>query len=266
MSRDLYVTPRLVTRIEDCDFYHTMELPGYGLVRAQWDLRANLSNYLGNVEFKGKRVLEIGTADGFLSFYMEKQGAEVVSYDLSERNVWDVVPYSRYDFKRTVALRQTHIQRLNNAYWFCHRLFNSNAKVVYGTVYEIPQEIGMVDISTFGAVLLHVRDPFLALQRALELTKEIVIITEPLWRWDWRYRLARKITLRVLGAYVVFVPDFRTCLPSEMWWILSPEAIIKFIGVLGFENVKVIYHHQQYEPHGDRKLVPFYTIVGRRTQ
>lgn len=141
----------------------------------------------------------------------------------------------------------------------------SSAKMVYRTVYEIPRDIGLVDITTLGAVLLHVRDPFLALQRALELTKETVIISEPFWRWDWRYRLARRIALRLLGAYIVFVPDFRTCSPSEMWWILSPEAIIKFIGVLGFEDVHLIYHRQKYEQKGECKLVPFCTIVGHRT-
>ena len=41
----------------------------------------------------------------------------------------------------------------------------SKAKVVYGTVYEIPEEIGRVEVATFGSVLRHVRDPFLALRR-----------------------------------------------------------------------------------------------------
>lgn len=62
-----------------------MDIPGYGGVEGEWDLRKGVKEYLGNVDFKGKRVLEIGTASGFLCFYMEGQGAEVVAYDL-QRN------------------------------------------------------------------------------------------------------------------------------------------------------------------------------------
>ena len=79
--------------------------------------------------------------------------------------------------------RKAIIKRLNNAFWLCHKAYNSKAKVVYGTVYEIPEEIGMVDISTFGSILLHVRDPFLALQNALSaLVHKFgdVLITEPM--------------------------------------------------------------------------------------
>ncbi len=266
MHKDIYASPRVVKSADDCDFYHTMDIPGHGLIKAQWDLRQKLPEYLGNVDFKGKRVLEVGTADGFLSFHMENQGAQVVGYDLSENESWDVVPYSRYNFAEIVAERKAHIRRLNNAYWFCHRAFSSNAKVVYGTVYDIPPEIGPVDISTFGAVLLHVRDPFLALQNALRLTKETVIITEPIWWLGWRMQLVRKLANMFMKSYMIFVPNYETCAPSEMWWVLSPKLVKRFIGVLGFEDAKVTYHSQKHEPYRDRRLVPFYTIVGHRTQ
>jgi predicted nicotinamide N-methyase len=35
--------------------------------------------YLGNFDFVGKRVLDVGAASGFLTFEMEKRGAEVVA-------------------------------------------------------------------------------------------------------------------------------------------------------------------------------------------
>jgi 2-polyprenyl-3-methyl-5-hydroxy-6-metoxy-1,4-benzoquinol methylase len=79
----LYASPRVVTRLEDCFFYHTIEIPGYGIVEGPWDLRAGLGDYLGNVDLRGKRVLELGTASGFVCFHMERQGADVVAYDLS---------------------------------------------------------------------------------------------------------------------------------------------------------------------------------------
>src|ERR1700756_1234514 len=158
-DNSIYATPRIITNINECFFYHTMDIPGYGHVKGQWDIRGSVHEYLGGVDFRGKRVLEVGTASGFVCFYMERQGAEVVAYDLSEEHTWDLVPFSQYDYKEFALAHKAHIKALNNGYWLCHRAYNSSAKVVYGSIYAIPKEIGMVDVSVFSSVLLHVRDP-----------------------------------------------------------------------------------------------------------
>ena len=93
----VYAEPRTVTDLEDCYFYHSMEIPGYGLVEGPWDLRGGVDDYLGGVDLRDKRVLEVGTASGFLCFTMEGRGADVVAYDLSDEQSWDVVPYAQYD-------------------------------------------------------------------------------------------------------------------------------------------------------------------------
>jgi hypothetical protein len=257
----IYANPVNVTNVEDCFFYHTIDIPGYGVREGQWDLRNTLNEYLGGVSFKGKRVLEIGTADGFICFHMEKQGAEVIAYDLSPTDDWDIVPFAGYDYRASVQARRDHIKQLNNAFWFCHRIFNSRTKMVYGTAYSIPKEIGVVDTAIFGSVLLHLRDPFRALQNALDLTKEMVIVVEPFGVSP----LAR--FLNYLGkSYLRFLPQPGLCEPKDAWWYLPPSVIRNFIGVLGFEHVTVTYHIQQYGPWGKYRRVPYYTIVGRRTK
>ena len=55
-----YATPRTFTDPADCYFYHTLEVPGYGLFEGEWDLREGVEAYLGGVDFRGRRVLEIG--------------------------------------------------------------------------------------------------------------------------------------------------------------------------------------------------------------
>ena len=266
-DNSIYATPRLVTDISECGFYHTIDIPGYGIVQGLFDLREGAREYLGNVDFKGKRVLEVGTASGFLCFYMESRGAEVVAYDLSEKDLWDIVPHYNIDYEERIKERRESARRLNNAYWLCHRAFDSSAKAVYGTVYTIPKEIGLVDISTFGAILLHVRDPFLALQNALQLTKETVIITDsfldlpgviidrlhlPVWL---RYFLLRSPQMQ-------FVPTPRKPRYADTWWRLSPEILRKMIAILGFEDSSVNYHWQRFK----NRKVSFYTVVGHRTR
>ena len=79
MKNNIWEIKKNNINIEDCYFYHTTDIPNYGTVDGEWDLRGNEDNYLGNVNFENKKVLDIGTASGHLCFYMEKMGAEVVA-------------------------------------------------------------------------------------------------------------------------------------------------------------------------------------------
>lgn len=80
----IFAEPPTVSDLRDCLFYHTMDIPGVGTVEGWFDLRGSVDQYLGYVPLGAKRVLEIGPASGFLTFYMESQGAEVVAVDVSE--------------------------------------------------------------------------------------------------------------------------------------------------------------------------------------
>ena len=60
-------------------WYHATELPDGTVLPGVWDLRGHESAYLGGVDLAGKRVLELGPATGYLTFYMERMGAEVVA-------------------------------------------------------------------------------------------------------------------------------------------------------------------------------------------
>ncbi len=248
----IYETPRVVDDINTCYFYHTIDLPEYGTIEGSWDLRKGVDEYLGNVNFKGKRVLEIGTANGFLCFEMEKRGAEVVAFDLSEDFEWDIVPFAQYNYRSIALERRKILKKLNNAFWFCHRLLKSNARVIYGDVYNIKNTIGLFDIVTFGSMLLHLRDPFRALERGLRFAKEKTVISE----------LLRGRKSNFSGSDIKFLPDYRTIEPKDTWWDLPPAIITRMIGVLGFEDVKINYHAQKYE----KKTNDLYTVVGNRTR
>lgn len=269
-AANLYVTPSVIADLADCCFYHTMDVPGRGLVSGPWDLRAGIDKYLGHVDFRGKRVLELGTADGYLSFEIERQGASVVSFDLSENDSWDVVPYARRRGEAGATPSwvrdspESTMRQLNNAYWLCHRAYGSSARLVLGSVYDVPPAIGPVDVSVFGALLLHTRDPFQALTSALDLTRETVVVTEALGFLS----LPRPLrTLRALlpvqlrRPIMRFYPDWHASQGLDGWWRLSPEAVQAFVGVLGFERSEVTTHIQRYHGHAKR----LFTVVGHRT-
>ena len=252
------------TELKDCFFYHTMEIPAYGVVPGLWDLRGGTADYLGRVNFSGKRVLEFGPANGFLTFEMEALGANIVCCELSEDQPWDVVPYAGIDVQRELAARREHLRRLNNAFWLAHELLDSEATVIYSRAYDFPSDVGPFDIALFGSILLHLRDPFLALQRGLAVTTETVIVTDMRTRYDLRFAQALKGLLprKLRRPGMHFIPDYGTGFPRDTWWRLNPEIVVQFLGILGFEETTVTCHTQLFK---GRRL-PLFTVVGRRTK
>ena len=240
--RSLLARPRFVDRLEDCFFYHAMDLPGFGLVRGQWDLRGRFDDYVGGVEVAGKSVLDIGTATGFLSFEAEKRkAARVLSFDLSDAKQQAFLPfkdklYSR-DPERWTRQYGAEIEQWKNAYWLCHRLLGSEAEVYYGNIYDLPQELGQFDIAIVGSVLEHLSDQVAALASIARLTKETIVIVSPLLQTD--ERIARFEALAGNPE-----ADFT-------WWTYSLGVYREVFGMLGFSIARVS-HSNYYYMHGDR--------------
>jgi hypothetical protein len=221
---------------------------------------------------------------------MEKLGATVVGYDLSENQLWDIVPFStNKPAGEMIAEWKGHIRKLNNGWWLGHRAHGSAARVVYGTAYEVPDAIGTVDVATFGCILLHLRDPFQALASAAKLVTDTLVVTEADWNpfavpdnnpprptlWQRAVRfvadrlgypapplLGRREEQLNVVPFATFAPDAAIGEPVHTWWYLSPQAIQRMMGVLGFGETVVTRHTQTFEG----KPTPMFTVVGRRTR
>ena len=257
MDKAIWAEPRDVTSLNDCIFYHTMDIPNFGIVDGDWDLRGREPNYLGNVIFKGKRVLEIGTASGHLCFTMERMGAEVSCYDLSDKHEWDMVPYVGYDYQHHIAERKKGMCSLNNGFWLAHKAFNSTARIMYGTVYDVPNNIGQFEISTLCSILLHLRDPFLALQRISVHVQDTIIVTDLA---PSHYGKTIEKELHSDSHLMRFLPNAKERTPFETWWVFSPKLVSEFLHILGFVRTEISFHQQK---HRGRE-VSLFTIVAHR--
>jgi len=227
--------------LADCYFYHTVDLPGIGLMRGEWDLRGGVDAYLGHEPVAGKRVLELGTASGFLCFEMERRGAAVVAYDLDPSGSWDLVPYAALD-RANAGERAAHIAKINNSWWLSRDAFASQAQMVYGSVYAIPSSIGPVDMCTFGAILLHLREPLRALESAAALGPRTIVVTE----MERRHRFGFLPERNSQKRSPLFLPNAAMTAPFETWWSFSPESIENLLGIVGYRTARVERHEQLY--------------------
>jgi SAM-dependent methyltransferase len=237
--------------------YHRIDLPGFENKEWLWDLRGQESDYLGGYDFSGKRVLEFGPANGGLTFWMERQGAEVVAVDLSPglTEGWDLIVGPGEEVETIRRDQAAGIEWLNNQFWYAHEQLRSNAKLVHATAYRVPREIGRFDVVTLGAILLHLRDPLRALENAIIFTDDALIITDAVPRFvpdD-----IQKLPL----AYFMPEEKRRKAHGRWTWWQITAEVYVRFLTLRGFNivrNTVNIYKHIS----GPQKL---YTIVARRS-
>jgi len=243
---NFFAVPLKIKDVADCYFYHTMELPGYGVMEGEWDLRRGVDEYLGNVAFAGQRVLEIGPASGFLTFEMEKRGAEVVSVEVTEDHGWDFVPYPASRLEEVFGPRRIVMQRLKNSYWFSHAAHHSRAKVYYGDVYHLPAALGEFDIAVMGSLLLHCRDPLRIVEQCGKKARSLIITDM------FHPELEGAPLCRLAPAPQNFL--------WHTWWHFSAEFFTQFLAVMGFATTE-IWTHQQYH-RGTAHIL--FTVVGRR--
>jgi SAM-dependent methyltransferase len=237
-TKTLLAEPRLVDSLEDCYFYHTMELPGFGVVRGHWDLRGRFEEYIGDVCVAGKSVLDVGAATGFLSFEVERLGASrVVSFDMSDVRQQAFVPFKGKlyfeDYESWVYYHTLTVEKWKNAYWLCHRVLGSKAEVYYGNVYTLPPELGQFDVAFVGALLEHLSDPVAALSSIARLTRETLVLGTPLIQTE--ERIAR------------FEPRADRPEDDYTWWTYSVGLYREVLAILGFRVEKISYGNYFHE-------------------
>ncbi|HUA95318.1 MAG TPA: hypothetical protein VMB82_07295 [Acidimicrobiales bacterium] len=256
----LFAQPEHVERIEDCAFYHVMEIPGHGVVGIErlsdkdpvnrWDLRGGVDNYLGHVSFTGKRVLEIGPASGFLTFTMESRGATVVAVEIGPDSSWDIVPHRLIDRDAVHAGRQESLTRLRNGFWFAHERLGSSAQVFYGNGRSLPDELGRFDIALLASVLTHNRDPLNMIEQCARLADCIIVVERH---------------FPEVGPGPVAQLYASTTSPQwDTWWNFSPALFVEFLAILGFDQPRVMFHSQTHVFPGGSVRMPMSTVVGQR--
>jgi hypothetical protein len=243
--------------LDDCDFYHSVELPVDGLRAGVWDLRGREREYFGGVDVAGKRVLELGPASGGLTAWLEGEGADVVCFDAGFDRSVDLIPWLCSDLRTSELAMMRSAGAVHNAWWYTKRARGLRAQMVYGPIYELPGDLGTFDVSLFGALLLHLRRPFDALAEAARVTRDVMVVTEAV---DPDLRDAT-------GPVCKFNPVHESH-PSTLWWSFSPAIIVEQLRVLGFGDSTVTFHEQPHQFGHDRdhaaSAAPMFTVVARR--
>lgn len=163
------VRESLDAEIAAATWYHTIELPGGISTPGFYDTPEIIKRFPFPENLEGKRCLDVGTANGFWAFEMERRGAaEVVAVDIDDP--------ADYDWPEPLPERPTRpANRKEGAdpgFQIAHRELGSSVERVVTRVYDLPiAGIGEFDFVYMGALMLHLRDPVKALAAVREVTK-----------------------------------------------------------------------------------------------
>jgi tRNA (mo5U34)-methyltransferase len=152
-------------RAKQLRYYHTLELTPEYTTPGWFDLRGYVGEYGLPDSLAGKRVLDVGTWDGFWAFEMERRGAEVVAIDLDDERDLDWPPRHRPQHYNLEGPR-------GQGFHAAKEVLGSKVERVVQSIYHAtPEELGQFDLVFCGSVLIHLRDQFLAIERICNLVR-----------------------------------------------------------------------------------------------
>jgi tRNA (mo5U34)-methyltransferase len=205
-------------RVAGIKWYHTLELAPGVVSEGMFDLRPAVHRYQLPERLDGLRVLDVGTWDGFWAFEMERRGAaEVVAIDLDyERDL---------DWPAARTPETFSEKRRGDGFRLAHEVFGSTVNREVVSIYAAtPDELGTFDLIFCGSVLIHLRDPILAMERIANLCRGTFISVEAY--------------SRLAGLSPVPAALFRADRPKDVvFWEPSARTWRRMLLMSGFRSV-----------------------------
>jgi tRNA (mo5U34)-methyltransferase len=231
---------RLRQRLPEISWYHTQELAPGIVTPGMFDLRQLVHHYGLPDDLTGVRALDVGTFEGFWAFELERRGADVVAVDVDSTQQLDW----------PARLRPASDERRGEGFELAREALGSSVDRVGTSIYDAGPETlgGRFDLVFCGSVLIHLRDPMLALERMADLCRGRLILAE---------ERSRKLDLLPLKA-----AEFRGDTPWSVWWVPSTRTWLSMVSAAGFEDVR---RHGSFNMHfrDKRGGVPHVVIHAR---
>jgi tRNA (mo5U34)-methyltransferase len=206
-------------------WYHTIELPNGDVTAGDYDHRRLVPFYGLPDDLHGKRVLDVGSADGFWAFEFERRGAHVTALDIGNWNELDLPPSAR----DLVISRGLSGYSMRDRFEIARRELGSEVEPLTASIYDVdPNQIGTFDLVHAGDLLLHLRDPVRALQQMRKLTSWQALISD-VFSPELDVLGAGQGLTRYLGGW-----------DTVTWWYPALSTLTQMMADAGFADIEIV--------------------------
>jgi tRNA (mo5U34)-methyltransferase len=220
---DFVADRSLAELVAGSSWYQSMALPGGMVTPGNFDTLDELTRVPFSGSLEGLRCVDVGTADGFWAFEMERRGAgEVVAVDVHDPQRLDWPGLPKRDEMRTVGRPALDKHR---GFEIAHDALGSSVQLRELSVYELTADVvGQFDFVFMGSLLLHLRDPVAALAAVRSVLRGELLSVD-----------AISPLLTILHPTQ---PIARFEAPSwPLWWVLNLVAYRRLFAATGLETI-----------------------------
>jgi tRNA (mo5U34)-methyltransferase len=247
----------------DVVWFHSIDL-GNGEVtpgmKSADQLAAETTSICVPANLEGQTALDIGAWDGYFSFELERRNASrVVALD---HYAWSLDLHAQHEYHAQMKLRGQQPRPAEEVpgVWdpvglpgragfdYARGRLASRVEPVVGDFMTMDlAKLGRFDIVLFLGVLYHLKDPFLALRRLRETTRDLAIIE------------TATVVLPAWADEKLFLFLETTELDDDAgnWWAPTPAGLTALCRAAGFRDVHVVYEPIEYDPPNDGYTLHF---------
>jgi len=208
---------RLLQRIDEIEWYHTLDLGNGITTPGAFDHSPELSKYPIPPRLDGMRALDIATYDGYWAFEFERRGAaEVVATDIGCMAELDLPEKIRSQISVEQLAKKT-----GAGFNLMKEALHSKVRREIVSVYDLsPERIGKFDFVFCSDLLLHLKNPMKALESIRSVVQREAVLVE---------------------GYSPFLPErtveYRGGTRRCVWWSFGLGSLEQMIRDAGFRDV-----------------------------
>jgi O-methyltransferase len=222
---------------KECAWYQTFDWPDGRVVKGRWDYRKNVDDYIGQMNFAEKSVIEIGPASGYITYAMEQRGARVTCIDTDPDQPWEIVPRRDRDTALYYEERKKGVLELRKFWFLSQQVLGGTASMSWcgaTRLFDLRNDLNF-DVGFVGSVLQHFENPYKVLSALASMCGTIAVTEQSHPRLN-----------RAGSDIAEFLPAHNNN-HLGTWWLLSASTVDRMMGTLSF--VKSHSYESVFRPY-----------------
>ena len=162
--------------ISENEFYHSIEINNYK-IKGYYNWEPYFNSLQNLFDYKNKKILDVGPADGYFSHKFDLLGASVEAVEIPDQIDRDIYKFGEA-FKTFNHWKKKSSHNYN--FEIFNKIFKNDIKLIYKDIYELESLNKFYDLVFCSDLLLHLTDPIRAIDQLVKVSNDYILIGNPI--------------------------------------------------------------------------------------